>query len=165
MLTRSQVAKRLGKSIATVRRLEGSALHPIQDRDGVHRFDAREVDAVKHGRSSSFTVQWTPARAADESDDDAPLESTRSEEEARLDSARRVELDLREQLITAKVRIAELTRRLAELRESDSARADPFPELLFDWLDSRSKRQLRQLALGGMEELLESVAALDRAFR
>lgn len=54
MLTRSQVARRLGKSIATVRRLEGTLLHPRTDPSGIRRFDAREVDAlhneVRHGR-------------------------------------------------------------------------------------------------------------------
>lgn len=43
MLTRAAVAKRLGKSIATVRRLEGRALHPTVDDNGVHRFSHEEV--------------------------------------------------------------------------------------------------------------------------
>ena len=46
MLTRSQVARRLGKSIATVRRMEGFDLNPWTDERGVNRFDADEVDAV-----------------------------------------------------------------------------------------------------------------------
>jgi uncharacterized protein YlxW (UPF0749 family) len=46
MLTRSQVARRLGRSLATVRRAEGKALHPTVDGRGVHRFDASEVDAL-----------------------------------------------------------------------------------------------------------------------
>jgi hypothetical protein len=46
MLTRSQVARRLGKSIATVRRMEGSELHPWKDDAGVHRFDPDEVDSA-----------------------------------------------------------------------------------------------------------------------
>lgn len=46
MLTRAQVARRLGKSIATVRRLEGVALHPVIDDEGVHRFDETEVERL-----------------------------------------------------------------------------------------------------------------------
>jgi hypothetical protein len=46
MLTRSQVARRLGRSIATVRRAEGKTLHPTVDGRGVHRFDVTEVDAL-----------------------------------------------------------------------------------------------------------------------
>lgn len=49
MLTRAGVAKRLGKSIATVRRIEGVELHPTSDERGVHHFDPDEVDAVATG--------------------------------------------------------------------------------------------------------------------
>lgn len=52
MLTRSQVARRLGKSIATVRRMEGVALHPQRDARGVQRFDPHEVERVARGRSA-----------------------------------------------------------------------------------------------------------------
>jgi hypothetical protein len=45
-MTRKQVATRLGKSLATVRRLEGVLLHPTQDSQGVHRFDRDEVEAL-----------------------------------------------------------------------------------------------------------------------
>ena len=46
MLTRAAVAKRLGKSIATVRRLEGKHLFPFRDHRGVHRFSETQVDMV-----------------------------------------------------------------------------------------------------------------------
>lgn len=46
MLTRAGVGRRLGKSIATVRRMEGVELHPTVDGRGVHWFDLREVDAI-----------------------------------------------------------------------------------------------------------------------
>src|SRR5690606_14384846 len=49
MLTRTGVARRLGKSIATVRRMEGVELHPTRDERGVHHFDPDEVDAVASG--------------------------------------------------------------------------------------------------------------------
>jgi hypothetical protein len=47
MLTRTQVARRLGKSIATVRRLEGRALHPARGEHDVRLFDISEVDRLK----------------------------------------------------------------------------------------------------------------------
>jgi hypothetical protein len=46
MLTRAEVADRLGRSVATVRRLEGVVLHPSRGRRGVRLFDADEVDRV-----------------------------------------------------------------------------------------------------------------------
>ena len=45
-LTRREVAERLGISVSSVRRLEGSTLHPVQDEDGVRLFDASTLDAV-----------------------------------------------------------------------------------------------------------------------
>ena len=39
MLTRAGVARRLRRSIATVRRMEGHELHPSQDLNGTHWFD------------------------------------------------------------------------------------------------------------------------------
>jgi|GEM_PF-6213731 len=45
-MTRSQVARTLKRSIATVRRMEGNELHPWRDSKGVHRFDAGEVADV-----------------------------------------------------------------------------------------------------------------------
>lgn len=46
MLTRSQVAQRIGRSIATVRRMEGRSLHPRRSRRGTWIFDSDEVEAV-----------------------------------------------------------------------------------------------------------------------
>ncbi|HEY4181994.1 MAG TPA: hypothetical protein VGM90_34360 [Kofleriaceae bacterium] len=45
-LTRDDVAKRLGVSISTVRRLEGSRLHPLIDEKSVRRFKASDVERV-----------------------------------------------------------------------------------------------------------------------
>ena len=45
-MTRKQVAQRLGKSLATVRRIEGVLLHPRRDANGVHRFDRNEVETL-----------------------------------------------------------------------------------------------------------------------
>lgn len=45
-LTRDDVAKRLDVSISTVRRLEGTRLHPLIDGKGVHRFKASDVERL-----------------------------------------------------------------------------------------------------------------------
>jgi hypothetical protein len=57
MLTRAQVARRLGKSIATVRRLEGSQLHPRRDASGVFRFDEAEVSRLAAARGMGRECQ------------------------------------------------------------------------------------------------------------
>jgi len=54
MLTRSQVARRLGKSVATVRRLEGMELYPRRDWRGVWRFDEAEVGALQRKMDAGF---------------------------------------------------------------------------------------------------------------
>ena len=46
-LTRAEVARRLGVSRTTLRRLEGKSLHPVEGPRGIHFFEAREVDAFE----------------------------------------------------------------------------------------------------------------------
>jgi hypothetical protein len=46
MMTRSGVARALRRSIATVRRMEGTLLHPVRDARGVHWFAPAEVDRL-----------------------------------------------------------------------------------------------------------------------
>lgn len=46
VLTRADVAARLGVSTSTVRRYEGELLHPTKGADGVNRFDAQEVASL-----------------------------------------------------------------------------------------------------------------------
>jgi hypothetical protein len=45
-LTRAEVARRLGVSVTTLRRMEGTKLHPTRRADGVHVFDETEVESV-----------------------------------------------------------------------------------------------------------------------
>jgi hypothetical protein len=80
-LTRIQVARRLGKSIATVRRLEGRVLFPSRDWRGVHLFDDWEVEQLRERPARAFTYarsEWFEARqkeakkAAAPSTKDAP---------------------------------------------------------------------------------------------
>ncbi|HKO52270.1 MAG TPA: hypothetical protein VJV79_31395 [Polyangiaceae bacterium] len=46
LLTRGQVARRLGTSLSTVRRMEGEQLRPIIGPRGVHYFEETEIQAV-----------------------------------------------------------------------------------------------------------------------
>ncbi|MET0791105.1 MAG: hypothetical protein ABW061_06245 [Polyangiaceae bacterium] len=64
MLTRSQVAKRLGKSVATVRRLEGVLLAPVQDARGVYRFNADDVDDLARDIARGEVSIWEEIGAA-----------------------------------------------------------------------------------------------------
>lgn len=74
MLTRAQVAARLGKSIATVRRMEGIVLHPRKGADGVHWFCQSEVAAVERApRSPVRSFELALRRGRDE--DERPAES------------------------------------------------------------------------------------------
>ncbi len=73
-LTRAQVATRLGVSISTVRRFEGTRLHPDVDDDEVHWFDPKEVAALaveltnepRTARRRNATAAVAPARSRDE---------------------------------------------------------------------------------------------------
>jgi hypothetical protein len=52
-LTRAQVAERIGASVPTVRRHEGTLLHPHVDEKGVHWFDPKEVTALAASRANN----------------------------------------------------------------------------------------------------------------
>lgn len=94
-MTRKQVADRLGRSLATVRRLEGVLLHPRRDARGVHHFERDEVEALARdldaGRVSAGTVDESP----EQREDDGPCpecSALRDEVDAlggELDAARR----------------------------------------------------------------------------
>jgi hypothetical protein len=89
-MRRAQVAKRIGKSVATVRRLEGTELFPTVDEDGTHRFDPAEVEAfaARLDRSTRPQSSWLRAelaRRAEEAEDRdhaARLERQRVDTEA-----------------------------------------------------------------------------------
>ncbi len=51
-LSRAEVADRLGVSVATVRRYEGSKLHPTVDNSGAHWFSPKEVTALAASRAN-----------------------------------------------------------------------------------------------------------------
>lgn len=81
VLTRGKVAKQLGVSVATVRRLEGIEMHPRANADGHMVFSAGEVAAVAAvrgppKRSEALAARSvTLERASDEAEHDAEHES------------------------------------------------------------------------------------------
>jgi len=76
-LTRGQVATRLGISVSTVRRLEGTRLHPTIDGDDVRWFDEKEVASLaaelenttntkRKGTRGAPGIETTPTRSQGE---------------------------------------------------------------------------------------------------
>jgi hypothetical protein len=63
-MTRKQVAQRLGKSVATVRRLEGNLLHPSTDAAGRVRFDETEVESLVAQLDRGEVTLWREMRCA-----------------------------------------------------------------------------------------------------
>lgn len=62
-MTRSQVAQRIGRSIATVRRLEGVELHPVRDATGVYLFDPADVEDFLGRRQEA--ARWNVPASGD----------------------------------------------------------------------------------------------------
>ena len=124
MLTRAAVAKVLGRSIATVRRLEGHELFPRRDWKGVFRFDESEVAAVARRLRAGDVVaargDWLDERRRGQpwSLTGAPQTSTitveHSDEVARL----------REENVRLREELAEMTIASAELLEQIEALCD-----------------------------------------
>jgi septal ring factor EnvC (AmiA/AmiB activator) len=158
MMTRGQVAKRLGKSVATVRRMEGRELHPSRDRNGVFQFDPAEVERVAqgrgdhtgaHARRSSWLNDTIGDRAAGDDDDEDEIEppSALAFEERAPESAlareheerERRQRDADDRVRAAEQRVNEL-RHEAEVLEFVAAQRE-----LVEVLDSCSERELRVL--------------------
>lgn len=64
-LTRSDVARRLGVTTTTVRRLEGTTLHPEIGDDGVRLFTRDEVERLAHARAAKPAPEATGEVAAE----------------------------------------------------------------------------------------------------
>src|SRR5688572_29571556 len=176
MLTRAQVARRLGKSIATVRRLEGESLHPLQDEAGVYRFDAAQVDRLAtrqrlrgHWRSNS---PQHDTLSAEDNDPHRRLGWSCGSVSSRLVAAQ-VHADLRPTALpphatavnALQVRVSELEARLSD-RECSATEAEKdtkdecaaMAEDMLDVLASLSDRELRRLIPQSIDEI---VACLD----
>lgn len=158
MLTRGQVAKRLGKSIATVRRMEGNVLHPVRDRNGIFQFDPVEVErvaqvrrdpSVQGERRSAWLIDTVGDRgiASDDADseEDAPPPDDFEERDRQSAVARQQEeIERRQREANERVRVAD--QRVNELRhEAEVLEFVSAQRELVELLDSCSERELRVL--------------------
>lgn len=87
------MARRLGKSVTTVRRLEGSLLHPRRDASGVLRFNPVEVDRVAQAMRRGELGPLSSSRfrtdevESDNDDDDEILDREEIEHRERMKRA------------------------------------------------------------------------------
>ncbi|MDF3067094.1 MAG: hypothetical protein K0R38_2695 [Polyangiaceae bacterium] len=98
-MTRKQVAERLGKSVATVRRLEGVLLHPKLDSKGKHVFDADEVTALIEGIRAGEITLWQQMRATTESLEGIGVDNLHAAECSRCTELEDAIAQLRRQLV------------------------------------------------------------------
>jgi len=180
MLTRAGVAKRLGKSIATVRRMEGVELHPSVDTRGVRRFNPEEVERIARGegggRPKPHRIAALRAHKRDEGsfldqsawpgeDYDAPLEredptALLVEARAFRETIRRENEALRERHRSGAVqqeeeRRAALERRRKEEREAAAAEKEALAAEMLETLESASDRELAAIGEDGLQELID----------
>lgn len=190
MITRAQVARRLGRSIATVRRLEGSVLHPSRDVDGVYRFDASEVDRVVAERAArpvpirveerlpdeaeAAQSAWFRERREDWGDEgfDESLGGLEPVEVEPRDRGEDTEVASREEeLVQLRERLGEVERELSERKVSaeekaqravlsDARERELMARDLMAQVEALSDRQLQRL---GPETLALVASVLDEA--
>ncbi len=150
MLTRSGVAKRLGKSIATVRRMEGVELHPTLGADGVHQFDSAEVDDVarrKRGPSPHRIADLTARGLI--TDDVEPTEAEKRVAE--------LESELARERKAHAAALAEFQQQAGEKEKEAAAEARELAGLL----DSFTDRDLASLDEEDLDELAALVDAVE----
>lgn len=165
MLTRTQVARRLGKSLATVRRLEGGQLHPHVDANGVHRFEVREVELLARRLHLPRVRARTAPTVFDHPDQPWHRQSVGVDDDAeereyrQAAAARRRGFHLEEiARLTEQVRVLEQA--LAQEKAKDGAAAADDRRVrqrlrreLLDLRASGSERQIRRMG----PELLDAV--------
>ena len=172
MLTRSGVAKRLGKSIASVRRMEGVELHPVRDERGVHRFDPVEVEQVAglqadarlgHGgeleelRAELGELrQWEEERSQREWEREQQAERERREKQERerqREEQRQAEQRQRTELEAENTRLRE---ELAAAAELTAARSE-----FCETVQLLSQRDLERMSDAEQDELAELLEQLQ----
>lgn len=171
MLTRAQVAKRLGRSIATVRRLEGVALHPVLDSDGIHRFDPDEVERVAErgrvlpagvggcdaARSRWFAAELDRRRHGLDDDDDGDDNDDEAQDE--VWERREAQLARLEEL--AREREQELEARELSVGERELAMRPEREEMAAEVL--RRDQEFRRVVRGQVSDLIDELDRLPPA--
>jgi len=161
MLTRSGVAKRLGKSIATVRRMEGVELFPRRDERGVCRFDPDEVERVARGeRSPRRGAKPHRTAALDLIREEAEADEYESEDDhwwrdwAKRQSEQVERLEATRQRLEAK-RAAERRQREQEQAEWELSRLKAEHHELIESFAPREVQRLSDEDFEALTELLE----------
>jgi hypothetical protein len=126
-----QVARRLGRSLATVRRMEGVALHPTRSQRGVWLFDEAEVEEVARdvadsGRAlpgsedNGVPPRWQPEEDPEQHEPAPVADACEFERAQRRISEQRVEL------AALRARVSSLEEDIAiDLGEGDDDEATP----------------------------------------
>jgi hypothetical protein len=170
MLTRAQVARRLGKSIATVRRLEGEQLHPTRDAAGIHQFDAAEVERLAaqvqlSRRRRTNDVHGSPrAKPATCFAASLPSGSVESDSSARSAQFEGSSLQAT-QLHSLAARLGDLEERWsaherARVQQESALQCASMAEEMFETLASLSARELRRMDPNMLDEIAECLDAL-----
>lgn len=151
MMTRAHVARRLGKSIATVRRLEGTELHPKVDDRGVNRFDPNEVERIATGGVG-------PSIRRQDSTPNSRAFLTTSEEpddgrEAELESARVAAIEYKQALDLERERSSAQQRTVEQLEAENTELRDAVRACASLVLNSLDQDQLSDLGEDGIEAL------------
>lgn len=160
----------MGKSIASVRRMEGVELHPVRDERGVHRFDPVEVEQV-----ASLQGEARPGHGGELEELRAELGELRQREEER--SQREWEQQAEQQRRgmqererqrealwqTEQRRRAELVAENTHLREELAAAAElaAARSELRQTVESLSQRDLERMSDAEQEELAELLEQLQ----
>ena len=135
-MTRGQVASRLGRSISTVRRLEGSELHPTMGPRGVRLFDEDEVAAVASRVRSTGSVSSNAAQS----------ESRTQEDHDDTEGFELEVQDLEQQLRKARRELEELRKGLDYVEQLQTADIDEIQELCIRLMHGPSDRELEEVA-------------------
>lgn len=164
MWTRTQVARYLGKSIATVRRMEGVVLHPWVDDSGVHRFDPDEIHAFGERASTAFVPEahssWFHDRvgrdreAAERRDDQAA--------EAQADLQKRLS-DLERELAQARHLLREAHDRERALIRCHRAARLAIVDEVNHFVERLSPSQLGRWNVSRLIDLIRSLQSIDAA--
>jgi len=184
MLTRAGVAKRLGKSIATVRRLEHVDLHPTRDARGVFRFREEEVEGVARRQarpSGDRRADSAPFRLPSrcETEGEQQPDATEARGATAHDSAFKSEREqFAQALAEANERLARANRLLEEREQVDLAHAASgrgherltgtqrrrrikLRHEVAELLHSLTRRQLAHMAPADLEEILDFIESQD----
>jgi hypothetical protein len=175
MLTRIQVARRLGKSVATVRRMEGTDLHPHVDIGGIHRFDGHEVDCLARQLSKrsgprspgieisaprrGYGIEQRPSATAELAEANDETDSPREYASSRSQAAELAQLRERVRVLEHELLTRELQSRAAA--EQDTLVRARLVDELSEFAESLSTRQLRRAGPELLELMMEFLAPDD----